>query len=329
MITGLPLLDRLRLPLIAAPMLRVSGIELVSAACRAGIVGAFPTPNARTVEELEAWLQRLDRERDEARAAGRPFGPYCPNLIMRRDPDQLRQAIARFAAHGTELVITSVGSPAAVMPQLRDAGIRVLADVASVRHAHKALEAGVDGLVLLTAGAGGKTGWANPFAFVRALRAFYDGPVVLAGGLSDGASLWAARALGCTLGYMGTRFIATQESLAPPAYRQMVVDASMDDIVLTRALTGLPASWLRASLQAAGLDPDALPEHLSPAEATARFGTGGTGATGDAARPARWADVWSAGHACSGVHDVPTVAAVVDRLHAEYQAARMAALATA
>lgn len=314
---ALPFLAGLTLPLIAAPMLRITGIELVSAACRAGIVGAFPTPNARTLDELESWLQRLDRERDAALEAGRPFGPYCPNLIMRRDPAQLRAAVERFAAHRTQVFITSVGSPAALMPQLKDAGIAVLADVASVRHAEKALQAGVDGLVLLSAGAGGKTGWANPFAFVRAVRAFYDGPIVLAGGLSDGASLWAARTLGCTLGYMGTRFIATQESLAVPGYRQMVVDASMDDIVLTRALTGLPASWLRGSLEAAGLDLTQLPEHLSPEQARERFGPDASGP-----QPARWADIWSAGHSCSGVNEVPPVAELVARLRTEYEEAR-------
>jgi len=311
------LIQGLRLPLIAAPMMRVSGIELVSAACQAGIVGAFPTPNARTLEELDSWLARLDREAAEARDAGRTVGPYCPNLIMRRDPDLLRQAITRFVRHGTKLVITSVGSPAAVMPMLRDGGIKVLADVASLRHAEKALEAGVDGLVLLTAGAGGKTGWANPFAFVRAVRRFFDGPLVLAGGLSDGASLHAAITLGCTLGYMGTRFIATAESLAPPAYRQMIVASSMDDILLSGAFTGMPASWLRASVRQAGLDPAALPEHLSAEEATERFGAGPKGE-----RAARWADIWSAGHSASGVHDVPSVAALVQRLEAEYRAAR-------
>ena len=313
----LPFLERLTLPLIAAPMLRVSGIELVSAACRAGIVGAFPTPNARTIDELESWLQRLDREAAQARDAGQPFGPYCPNLIMRRDPEQLRRAIERFVAHRTEVVITSVGSPAAVMPQLRDGGIRVLADVASMRHAEKALEAGVDGLVLLTAGAGGKTGWANPFAFVRAVRAMFDGPVVLAGGLSDGVSLHAAIALGCTLGYMGTRFIATRESAASPGYKQMVVDSSLDDVVLTRAFTGLPASWLRGSIANAGFDPAALPEGQSAEQATAAFGHGQGGV-----ERARWADLWSAGHSVSGVHDVPSVAELVLRLSREYADAR-------
>ena len=313
---ALPFLDTLRLPLIAAPMLRVSGIELVSAACRAGIVGAFPTPNARTDEELEAWLQRLDDEAARARDAGEAFAPYCPNLIMRRDPALLNQAIDRFIAHKTGLVITSVGSPAAVMPRMKDAGIAVLADVASVRHAEKALQAGVDGLVLLTAGAGGNTGWANPFAFVRAVRAMFDGPIVLAGGLSDGASLYAARVLGCTLGMMGTRFIATAESLAAPAYKQMLVDARLDDVLLTKAFTGMASNWLKPSIRAVGLDPDALPEPENPAEASARYGTGQ-----NSGRPARWADIWSAGHSVSGVHDVPTTAEVVARLAAEYRAA--------
>jgi nitronate monooxygenase len=297
---ALPFLDRLALPLIAAPMLRVSGIDLVSAACRAGVVGAFPTPNARTTEELESWLQRLDREAAEARDAGRSVAPYCPNLIMRRDPAALREAIARLA----------------VMPPLRDGGIRVLADVASLRHAEKAVEAGVDGLVLLSAGAGGKTGWANPFAFVRAVRAFYDGPLVLAGGLGDGVALHAAVALGCTLGYMGTRFIATAESLAPPAYKRMLVGSSMDDVVLTRAFTGLPASWLRGSIEAAGYDPAALPEQVDADEATRRHG-----ADAASGRPARWADIWSAGHSVSSVRDVPTVAEVVARLRQEYRQA--------
>jgi nitronate monooxygenase len=314
--SGLPFLDRLALPLIAAPMLRVSGIELVSAACRAGIVGAFPTPNARTAEELESWLRRLDREAAEARDLGRAVAPYCPNLIMRRDPAALREAIARFVVHRTELVITSVGSPAAVLPQLRDGGIRVLADVASMRHAEKAIEAGVDGLVLLTAGAGGKTGWANPFAFVRAVRAIYDGPIVLAGGLGDGVALHAAIALGCTLGYMGTRFIATAESLASPRYKRMLQASSLDDVVLTRAFTGLPASWLRGSIEAAGYDAQALPEDLDPGEATRRHG-----AEGAEGRPARWADIWSAGHSVSAVKDAPTVDEVVRRLTAEYRKA--------
>lgn len=318
----LAFLQRLALPVIAAPMLRVSGIELVSAACRAGVVGAFPTPNTSGPEELAAWLQRLDREAAAARDDGRVFGPYCPNLIMRRDPNHLRDAAQLFARHRTEVVITSVGSPAAVLPILRDGGVRVLCDVASLRHAEKALELGVDGLVLLTAGAGGNSGWVNPFAFVRAVRRMYDGPLVLAGGISDGVALRAALALGCTLANVGTRFIATRESLAAPAYKQMLVDSTLDDVVLTRAITGLPSNWLRGSLVAAGLDPDRLAEETDTEEARARYGRGnGSG------RPERWSSIWSAGHSVSGVDDVPTVAEVVRRMKNEFAGADPVALA--
>lgn len=312
----LAFLQQLVLPVIAAPMLRVSGIELVSAACRAGIVGAFPTPNTSGIEEMQAWLERLDREAVQARDAGQLFGPYCPNLIMRRDPDHLHQACKLFARHRTQVVIASVGSPAAVMPILRDGGVQVLCDVASMRHVHKALELGVDGLVLLTAGAGGNTGWANPFAFVRAIREIYDGPLVLAGGICDGVALRAAITLGCTLANVGTRFIATRESMAVAAYKQMLVASSLDDVILTRALTGLPANWLRESLVAAGLDPEALPEVTSADDSRRLYGRGNT-----SGRPERWAGVWSAGHSVAGVHDVPSVAQVVQRMKSEFEGA--------
>jgi len=312
------LLDGLVVPVIAAPMLRVSGIELVSAACRAGIIGSFPTPNARTPEELESWLVRLDREEDEARGQGKPFGAYCPNLIMRRDPAHLMDAVSRFVAHGTRMVITSVGSPVPVLPALREGGVNVFADVASLRHAEKAVEAGVDGLVLLTAGSGGNTGWLNPFAFVRAVRAFWSGPLVLAGGLSDGAGLLAARVLGCTLGYMGTRFIATQESMATRRYKDMVVNSTLDDVQLTRAFTGMPSNILRPSIVEAGLDASALREVTTPVEAAETFGYKEAAAR---AGPVRWVDILSAGHSVSGVGDSPSVQAVVDRLARQYREA--------
>lgn len=316
----LPFADRLALPLIAAPMLRVSGIELVSAACASGVIGSFPTPNCRSVEELDAWLARLADEAQRASDAGTPNAPWCPNLIMRRDPAQLRRDIDCILRHRTEVVITSVGSPAAVVPQLRDGGCMVLADVASLHHAERAVEAGVDGLVLLTAGAGGQTGWANPFAFVRAVRGFFDGPLVLAGGLSDGVSLHAAIALGCDLGYMGTRFIATRESMAAEGYKQMLVTSRLDDVHLTKAFTGLQANFLRPSIVASGLDPATLPENLSPADARERYG----GGVGPHEGPRRWADVWSAGHSVSGVDGVPTTADLIERIGREYAAAQRA-----
>jgi nitronate monooxygenase len=212
------------------------------------------------------------------------------------------------------MVITSVGSPAPVLAPLHDIGALVFADVASVRHAERAAAAGADGLVLLTAGAGGQTGWLNPFAFVRAVRAFFSGPLVLAGGISDGHALRAAKALGCALAYMGTKFIATDESMADARYKSMLVNSTADDIFLTRAFTGLQTNMLRPSIEAAGLDPDALPER------------GGIDIAKDidvAARdsqPKRWRDIWSAGHSTSGVTGVMPVAELIRRTEAEYRA---------
>jgi nitronate monooxygenase len=301
------LASRLRLPMIAAPMFRVSGPDLVIAACRAGVIGAFPTANCRDTTELDAWLTRMRA------TLGPEHAPFCPNLIIRHQamPSQL----ALLLKHRVEMVITSVGSPAAVIAPLHDIGCLVFADVASLHHARKALETGADGLVLLSAGAGGQTGWLNGMAFVRAVRAFFDGPLVLAGGISDGWALWAARALGCDFSYMGTRFIATNESLAEPAYKQMLVDCDSDDVLLSDAFTGLPANMLRPSVVAAGLDPDHLPEGLGAEGAARLFGRDGSGAR-------RWEAIWSAGHSVAGVRHVSSVAGLVEQTHEEYEAAR-------
>lgn len=309
----LPFLDRLSLPVIAAPMLRISGLELTLAACRAGVIGAFPTANCASLEEFEIWLRELNRDANE-----RPGNaPHCPNLIMRRDPARVMAEVDLIVRHRTELVITSVGSPAAVIPRLHDGGCLVFADVASVHHAERAIEAGADGLVLLTAGAGGHTGWANPFAFVRAVRATFDGPLVLAGGMSDGVALKAATVLGCDLVSMGTRFIATRESLGSAPYKDMLSKSSLDDILTTRAFTGLPASFLKPSIRQVGLDPDELDETVSVQEARERFGGGS-----ESAVIQRWADLWSAGHSVSGVTSVPSVRDLVNTLREEFQSAR-------
>ena len=302
---------RLSLPLIAAPMLRVSGPDLVVAACAAGVVGAFPTKNARATNELDAWLTDI-----RARLADRdgPTAPFCPNLIMR--DARLAEDLACVARHGAELVITSVGSPAPAVAALHDAGCLVLADVASLRHAARAIEAGADGLILLTAGAGGQTGWLNPFAFVRAVRGMFDGLVVLAGGVSDGHALAAACVLGCDLAYMGTRFIAAAESLASDGYRRMLVESSMDDVLQTSSFTGLPANMLAPSIRAAGLDPDRLDESMSEARAREQYGAGAAGEG-----PRRWTDIWSAGHSVSGVAAPQTTREIIDQTGAEFEAA--------
>jgi nitronate monooxygenase len=302
---------RLRLPLIAAPMLHVSGPDLVTAACQAGVIGAFPTKNARSVEQLDAWLSDIGARLSQTDGGAAPF---CPNLIMR--DGRMAADLACIVRHGAEVVITSVGSPAAAVPALHDAGCLVLADVATLRHAEQAIAAGADGLILLTAGAGGQTGWLNPFAFVRAVRGMFDGIVVLAGGVSDGHALAAARVLGCDLAYMGTRFIATRESLASDAYRAMLAQSSMDDVLLTSSFTGLPANMLAPSVVAAGLDPKRLDESMDEARARERFGAGS-----DTDGPRRWTDIWSAGHSVSGVRRPQTVRELVDETFEEFETA--------
>jgi nitronate monooxygenase len=296
-------------------MFLVSGIELVVAACRNGVIGSFPTVNCRSPEQLDEWLGEIERRLQlHSDASGKRVAPTCANLIVHRSNARLEQDLQVLLRHKPEMVITSVGSPAPVLGPLHDAGALVFADVASIRHAERAVAAGADGLVLLTAGAGGQTGWLNPFVFVRAVRQFFQGPIVLAGGISDGHALRAAEALGCDLAYMGTRFIATRESLADPRYKDMLVASSADDILLTRAFTGLQTNMLRPSIVAAGLDPDALPER-GAIDISKDIDVGARDA-----RPKRWRDIWSAGHSTSGVRAVLSVAELVEQTIAEYRA---------
>ena len=309
--------SRLRLPLMAAPMLRVSGPELVSATCRAGVIGSFPTVNARTAETLDAWLTQIE---DDCARADRPTAPVCPNIIMRSQPDLLEADVAVLVRHRVPMVLASVGSPAPIIERMHDVGCLVLADVASMRHAEKAIAAGADGLVLLSAGAGGQTGWVNGMSFVRAVRAIWDGPLVLAGGISDGAALWGARAMGCDLGLMGTRFIATAESLAVDGYKSMLVECSLDDVTLTRGISGLDANFLRPSIVACGLDPEEVSRPISPERARELFSAYSAQMRG----PKRWVDLWSAGHTVSAVGAVRPVAELVDEIAEEYASAQEA-----
>ncbi|MDQ0376053.1 NAD(P)H-dependent flavin oxidoreductase [Amycolatopsis thermophila] len=282
-------------------MTAVSGPDLVIAACRHGVVGSFPTHNARSPAQLGHWLTRM-REVLPAAAA-----PVAPNLVVHRSNPRLADDVACLVRHRVEVVITSVGSPEPVIQPLHDAGALVFADVATMRHVDRALAAGADGLVLLSAGAGGQTGWNNPFAFVRAVREGYDGPVVLAGGVSDGVALFAARMLGADLAYMGTRFIATEESLAGDDYRRALVEASLDDIVLSRGPSGLPANFLAGSFAAAG--------------------SGGSGehpATFDFRSLVDPPRAWAAGHTAHGVRRVQSVAELVESTRAEYHTAHRA-----
>src|SRR5580692_12499903 len=308
---------RLRLPLIAAPMLAVSGPDLAIAACKAGVIGSFPLANARTVDGVEAWLTQIETElaRTTDETTERPPAPFCPNLIIKRA--QMRDELQALVKHRVEMVITSVGSPVEAIGPLHDVGCIVFADVATLHHAERAIAAGVDGLILLTAGAGGQTGWLNPIAFVRSARAMFEGPIVLAGGISDGHALWAAEVLGCDLAYMGTKFIATDESMAPPAYKKMLVESGMDDVMLTQAFTGLDTNMLKPSMIASGLDPRTLPPRVSIEEAARNFGS-----KGEMNGPRRYKDIWSAGHSVSGVTRVQNAAELVAQTLREFEEAR-------
>nr|WP_240538178.1 nitronate monooxygenase [Bradyrhizobium yuanmingense] len=297
------------LPLIVAPMAGVSGVQLVTTVCRSGGIGAFPTTNARTAEELDHWLVRI--EHDLANL-DQPAAPHCPTLMIRHP--RFKDDLACLVRHKVEIVITSVGSPAPAVDALHGIGCLVLADIASLYHAEKAIEAGADGLILLTAGAGGHTGWANPFAFVGSVRAIFDGPIVLAGGITNGVSLAAARVLGCELACMGTRFIATWESMASDTYRQKLVDSTLDDIVLTSAFWGLPANVLRSSILAAGLDAAKLEESVY--EATLKAGS-----KGPSEGPPHWNNILCAGHSVSGVRSIVGAGELVREIAGEYEAA--------
>lgn len=295
---------RLTLPLVAAPMFLISGPELVLAACRQGVIGSFPTPNARTVADLDQWLDRITTSLTEKDA------PWAANVVVHRSNTRLNEDLDLVMRYKAPLVITALGSPRAIVERVHDYGGLVFADVNSVAFARKALEAGVDGLVLVAAGAGGHTGNMTGFSFVPAVREFFDGPVILGGGISDGAGIRAAEVLGADLAYMGTRFIACDESLAAPAYRDMLVSSTVDDLLLTRAITGVAANWLKPSIINAGFDLDTMEKNPD-----IDFTDPQSGAK-------RWAQVWSAGHGVGLIDRTEPVASLVARLRQEYQEAR-------
>lgn len=303
----------LRVPVVAAPMFLVSGPDLVLAACRAGIVGAFPTPNARPIALLDDWMKHitegLARARDEQPA--HTIGPWCANLVTHSSNTRLADDLALIARYQPPVVVTALGSPRPVMEVVHGYGGTVVADVTNLALARKAVAAGADGLACISAGAGGHTGHLSPFAFVSAVREFFDGTVIVGGGISDGWGVAGAIASGADLVYMGTRFIPTVESMADPAYKQMLVESNADDLIVSAGLTGTPASWLRPSLQANGLDPENL-----PAVPTRSYDSNQSVAS------KRWRDVWAAGQGVGAVKAVERVADVVDRLADEYTAAR-------
>ncbi|AQP43743.1 NAD(P)H-dependent flavin oxidoreductase [Tessaracoccus flavus] len=290
-----PLKDRLRLPVVAAPMFLVSGPELVVAACRSGVIGSFPALNQRTTAGLDEWLAEIETALSDDDA------PYAVNLIVHPTNTRLQDDLAAVVAHRVPVVITSLGAVPELVEAVHGYGGIVLHDVTTLRHARKAAGAGVDGLVLVAAGAGGHAGTLNPFALLASVRPWFDGIIALSGSLSSGSDVAAALAMGADLAYMGTRFLATRESAAPEAYRQQVVAAAASDIVYTPAVSGIPANFLSSSLKAAGVDPAGPPAESEDVKA--------------------WRDVWSAGHGVAAIDDVPSVAELVDRLRREYDGA--------
>ena len=246
------LCERLRLPLVAAPMTSVSTVDMVATACAHGVMGAFPTSNAPSATALLEWCAEIADRVTALRTPDCVVGPIAANLILHRSNTRLTSDIEAIISAQIPVVITSVGNPTEVIADLQQGGCQVMVDVASVRHARKAAEAGADGLILLAAGAGGHTGWANPFAFVRAVRRFFDGPLAMAGGVADGAALWAAQVAGYDLGFIGTRLIPTAESAADPHWKQALITAEMDDVELITAANGVAASSLRSGAGSGG-----------------------------------------------------------------------------
>lgn len=302
----------LRLPVFAAPMFLISGPELVLAACRAGIVGSFPTPNARPIEALDAWMKQITEglaaARDELGADR--VAPWCANLVTHSSNTRLAQDLELVAKYKPPIVVTALGSPKPAIEVVHAYGGLVFADVISIGLAKKAVAAGADGLACVSAGAGGHTGFLSPFAFVGAIREFFDGHVVIGGGISDGWGVAGAVAAGADYVYMGTRFIPTVESLAPDAYKQMIVDGTVDDLVVSAGVTGTPASWLKPSLRANGLDPDNMPDAPQRQYDSSQSFAG-----------KKWVDIWAAGQGLGVVRAVEPVGTVVDRLESEYRQA--------
>ena len=304
--------DNLALPVIASPMFIVSGPDLVIAQCRAGIVGSFPALNARPAAMLDTWLTRITEGLAAARAAdpAARIAPFAVNQIVHASNDRLAEDVETCARHRVPIVITSLRAPDAVVRPVHGYGGLVFHDVTTVRHAEKALEAGVDGLILVCAGAGGHAGTLSPFALVGEVRRFYDGPLILSGAITTGSAILAAQAMGADLAYMGTRFIASAEANAAPAYKDMIAGASAADILYTPLFTGVPGNYLAPSIRAAGLDPDTLPTADKTAMSFAS----------DRAKP--WRDVWGAGQGVGTIPDVRPVAEIVAGLAREYRAAR-------
>lgn len=306
---------QLDIPVIASPLFIISNPALVAAQCKNGIVGSFPALNARPAEVLEQWLEQLTTELADYQAANpeKKVAPFAVNQIVHQSNDRLQHDLDMCAKYKVPLMITSLRAPHAAVEVAHSYGGKVFHDVISVRHAEKAIEAGVDGLILVCSGAGGHAGTLSNFALVSEVRKFYDGPIALSGSISQGKQILAAEAMGADFAYIGTRFIATHEANADAAYKQMLVDSSASDIVYSNLFTGVHGNYLRGSIENSGLDPDNLPEGD---KSSMKFGSGGS------SKSKAWRDIWGAGQGVGNIETVQSTAEVVAELKADYLAAR-------
>ncbi|WP_347138000.1 nitronate monooxygenase family protein [Paracoccus sp. SSK6] len=315
-----PILSNLRIPVVASPMFIVSGPDLVIAQCKAGIVGSFPALNAREKEGepplLDAWLTRISEELDRHNQANpdRPAAPFAVNQIVHRSNARLERDIELCHRHRVPIWITSLGARVEVNQAAHDCGGIALHDVINNVFAKKAIEKGADGLIAVAAGAGGHAGPLSPFALVQEIRDWFDGPLLLSGAIATGRAVLAAQAMGADLAYIGSPFIATEEANAPEGYKQMIVDSAAGDIVTSSLFTGVSGNYLAPSIRAAGMDPD----HLDSADPSSmNFG-------GGAAKAKAWSQIWGSGQGIGAVRDIVPAATRIDRLAAEYAAAKAA-----
>ena len=311
--------NRLSLPVVGSPLFIVSGPELVIAQCKAGVIGSFPALNARPAPELGEWLKRIKGELGDWEAkTGKKAAPFAVNQICHTSNDRLEHDVDVCAEHEVPITITSLRAPRFVVEKAHSHGGLVWHDVINLRHARKAAEEGVDGLILVCAGAGGHAGTLSPFALVPEVRAWFKGTILLSGSIAHGRSVFAAQALGADLAYIGTRFVATAEANAVDGYKQAIIDASADDIIYSNLFTGVHGNYLAPSIAAAGLDPANLPQSD---KSKMNFGSGGN------MDKKAWKDIWGAGQGVGQVKTSPSVAQLVAELKAQYDEARAAASA--
>lgn len=303
----------LSLPVIVAPMFLVSSPKMVIEGCKSGVIVSFPLLNARTAETLKEWMETITMELTTAKQkkTDQAIAPWAVNFIAHRSNKRYNEDLALIREYQPPIVITSLGDPGPVVEIVHQYGGLVFSDVITVSHAQKAASKGVDGLVLVCTGAGGHAGTINPFAFMGAVKEFWDGMIILSGAISSGRDILAAQALGADFAYMGTRFIAAEESFAQKEYREMLIDSTLDDLIYTNAFSGVNANYLKPSIRKAGLDPDQL-ENKNKADFSKM---------NDAA-PKAWKNIWSAGQGVNTINKVQTIKQIVEELEASYKEAR-------